>query len=586
MVIASDSQASGGRFVQVPQGRGDNYNDTSFGGPGEVRFTISIPSSGTRALWARVQAPDGLSNSSYVTMNGKLVSEWHVPESTAWKWNKVTNVSLSAGTVNLSFRQREDGMKLDQIILASDLNFTPGQSAQALALATGKSSGPALSVNVVKSLTKNGSGDGTVTTEPAGIHCGRACQKRFRPGTVVKLIANPADGKSFGGWSGDAACSSGVITLTSNITCTATFHAQTLGLHLTKTGSGTGTVLSTPSGIDCGSDCSEAFRDGATITLTAKAARGSTFKGWSGGGCSGTSKCAIVVSGSTSVTALFETHEEEHPIAAVGIYRPSTGDIFLDRNGNGEWEGCTTDICMKWLAQKSGKPVAGDWEGNGTVRIGTFDSASGAWYLDRNGNGRWDGCTVDICIDSLGAPGDIPVLGSSGATRPRLGVYRAKGGLWQFDANGNNAFDNCQVDACYAKFGAPGVFGLAGDWDGDGNSEIATFEPQTGFWFVDYNDSGVRNSCAVDKCYSGFGEIDDLPVAGDWDGDGRTKIGVFRPSTGQWFLDKNGNGRLDNCHVDICISAFGQPGDQPLVGKWLGLGAPWSATGPLLNTAK
>ncbi len=229
---------------------------------------------------------------------------------------------------------------------------------------------------------------------------------------------------------------------------------------------------------------------------------------------------------------------------------------------------------MKWLAQASGIALAGDWDGSGTTRIGTFDSATGAWYLDRNGNGRWDGCTVDTCIKSFGMAGDFPVLSSNGTNRPNLGVYRAKTATWQFDTNGNNAADDCQVDTCYSKFAGQGMFGLAGDWDGNGKSVIATFEPEFGFWLIDSNGNGVRNGCAVDKCYSGFGQLDDLPVAGDWDGSGKTKIGVFRPSTGQWFLDKNGNGRLDSCAVDTCIKAFGQPGDKPLVGKWLGLGSP------------
>jgi hypothetical protein len=118
------------------------------------------------------------------------------------------------------------------------------------------------------------------------------------------------------------------------------------------------------------------------------------------------------------------------------------------------------------------------------------------------------------------------------------------------------------------------MFGLTGDWDGDGKSKIATFDPATSSWLIDANGNGAPNGCSVDRCYSGFGQKDDIPVAGDWDGSGKAKIGVFRPSTGEWFLDKNGNGSLDSCGVDTCISAFGQPGDKPLVGKWLGVGSP------------
>jgi hypothetical protein len=49
---------------------------------------------------------------------------------------------------------------------------------------------------------------------------------------------------------------------------------------------------------------------------------------------------------------------------------------------------------------------------------------------------------------------------------------------------------------------------------------------------------------------------------------GTAKIGVFRASTGEWFLDMNGNGKGDGCNVDKCVSGFGQTGDLPVVGQW------------------
>jgi hypothetical protein len=570
MVVTSSTTASGGKYVQVPQGKGHNYSDSTKGGPGEVRFAISISQSGTRTLWAKTRAPDGASDSFYVTRNGSLVSEWNAPGSSTWKWNKVATLSLSAGTVNLAFRQREDGTQLDQIILTTDANFTPGQSGAAVAaVAFSESAGHVLSVNVVKSLTNTGSGDGTVTSSAGGIACGNDCAETYSSGAVVKLIASPAAGSTFDGWSGNADCSDGTVTMNSNVTCTATFRAQTLGLHLTKSGSGTGNVASSPSGIICGSDCSEPFASGTSVTLTATPAKGSIFKGWSGGGCKGTTKCTVVVSGSTSVSALFEGDESDHGIAKVGIYRPSTGDVFLDRNGNGEWDGCSVDTCIKWLVQAGGVPIAGDWEGTGTTGIGTFDATSGSWHLDRNGNGRWDGCNVDTCIKSFGAAGDFPLLIPNGTNRPNLGIYRSKKAFWQFDTNGNNLADECAVDTCYSKFGGPDMFGLIGDWDGSEKIQLASFHPESGSWVIDTNGNGKRNDCGVDKCYSGFGQVDDVPVAGDWDGSGRTNIGIFRPASGEWFLDKNGNGRLDSCGIDACIRAFGQPGDKPIVGKWL-----------------
>jgi len=74
-------------------------------------------------------------------------------------------------------------------------------------------------------------------------------------------------------------------------------------LTVQKAGSGSGTVTSSPSGIDCGSDCTETYNAGTIVTLTAVAASGSIFEGWSGGGCSGTGTCAATMDTSKTVTA-------------------------------------------------------------------------------------------------------------------------------------------------------------------------------------------------------------------------------------------------------------------------------------------
>jgi len=77
MVIRSDATASGEKFVEAPEGSGNNYTDATRGGPGQVRFTINISQAGTRALWARTIAPDGGSDSFYVIRNGtRIRSYW------------------------------------------------------------------------------------------------------------------------------------------------------------------------------------------------------------------------------------------------------------------------------------------------------------------------------------------------------------------------------------------------------------------------------------------------------------------------------------------------------------------------------
>ena len=156
-------------------------------------------------------------------------------------------------------------------------------------------------------VSKTGTGSGTVTSAPAGINCGADCTEPYTNGTSVTLTATPAAGSTFGGWSGGGCTGTGTctVTITAAITVTATFTLNTYTLGVTLAGTGVGTVTSAPAGISCGADCSEVVGHGTVMTLTATPVTGSTFTGWSGGGCSGTGTCAVTVTAATTVTATF-----------------------------------------------------------------------------------------------------------------------------------------------------------------------------------------------------------------------------------------------------------------------------------------
>jgi parallel beta helix pectate lyase-like protein/List-Bact-rpt repeat protein len=156
-------------------------------------------------------------------------------------------------------------------------------------------------------LTVTRTGNGTVTSAPAGISCGTGCSAAFTAGTSVTLTATSATGSIFTGWSGGGCSGTGAcgLTLSNTTTVSAAFGPAPVAVTVVRAGVGSGTVTSAPAGITCGTTCSATFSSGSSMVLTATPAGGSVFSGWSGGGCAGTGTCTVTPTSATTVTATF-----------------------------------------------------------------------------------------------------------------------------------------------------------------------------------------------------------------------------------------------------------------------------------------
>jgi hypothetical protein len=182
-------------------------------------------------------------------------------------------------------------------------------------------------------VTKDGTGTGTVTSNSGGINCGLSCSANYLSGTLVTLTAAPDATSSFAGWSGDCAGSATcVVTMSAVRNVTATFNLVSYSITVAKAGSGTGTVTSDSGGINCGASCSASYAGGSSVTLTAAADSNNSFVGWSGN-CTGSSTtCSLTnITATKNVTATFtNTHSVTATVSPV--VTPVAGTVTCTPN--------------------------------------------------------------------------------------------------------------------------------------------------------------------------------------------------------------------------------------------------------------
>ena len=247
----------------------------------------------------------------------------------------------------------------------------------------------------------------------------------------------------------------------------------------------------------------------------------------------------------------------------IGVFR-NNHDWYVDYNGNGNWDGNVIDRQYA-LGRAGDMPTSGDWNGEGKTEIGVFRD-NHTWYIDYNGNGVWDAAVGGDRIYTMGQPGDIPVPGDwNGDNKTEMAVFRDNH-TWYIDYNGNGVWDAAVGGDRIYITGKPGDIPVPGDWNGDNKTEMAVFRDNH-TWYIDYNGNGVWDAAVGgDRIYT-MGQPGDIPLPGDWNGDTMSEMGVFRPSNHLFYLDFNGNGVWDGSPIDNRYD-FGSNGDIPVSGKW------------------
>jgi hypothetical protein len=150
-----------------------------------------------------------------------------------------------------------------------------------------------------------------------------------------------------------------------NFTVTTSAPAQ-VALTVSKTGNGAGTVTSIPTGINCGSDCSENYDVGTPVTLTASPSAGSTFTGWTGS-CLGIGTCSLTMSVARSLTANFMLSAAQQFSLSVTKTGTGTGTVTSTPSGISCGSDCNENYDSGTSVTLTAAPTAGStftgWSG-------------------------------------------------------------------------------------------------------------------------------------------------------------------------------------------------------------------------------
>lgn len=254
-------------------------------------------------------------------------------------------------------------------------------------------------------------------------------------------------------------------------------------------------------------------------------------------------------------------------IDSVGVFRPASTFVLT--------QSTTTVVPQNatFTTQLNGaKGVAGDWDGDSIDSIGTF--TNGTWKL-RNVNFPILSPfppAFGIKTVTFGATGDLPVSGDwNGDGIDTPGIFRSSTGQFILtDSTGTTP--SIVRGVTKANFGTAGDLPISGDWDGDGKDSIAVYRPGTGETFFTNDDMANASTLSVTinpgiDFIAFLGIAEDLPFAGDWNGDGKDSLGLWRPSTTEMILSD------DNINLRA-VFPFGQSTDQPIAGDWDALANP------------
>ncbi|MBX3084950.1 MAG: S8 family serine peptidase [Anaerolineae bacterium] len=171
--------------------------------------------------------------------------------------------------------------------------------------------------------------------------------------------------------------------------------------------------------------------------------------------------------------------------------------------------------------------------------------------------------TITPSVTPSATPSRTPsatATGTGAAPHPdTIGIFRSSAVTFYMRNSNTTGFADSSI-----TFGASTDFPITGDWNGDGIDTAGVYRQSTGQFFL--TDS-TTNPAVLNYSFT-LGNPNDQPIVGDWDGNGTDGVGVFRPSNGLIYLKNN----LTTGFADFTM-VLGIPGDVGIAGDWDGNGS-------------